>query len=235
MIMTRRRRRTRTHRAIGALPMPLALLALLVASSNPAIAGGPPPRPGPGEGSNFTVHAGPEWVHLDLDPRGARALVAAGLDPRIDGTGLMLGVGWTFARPLRLDLSVGGVAGEVDRPGVGCGLARAVADLHLALVENRHAALEATASLGGLVLFYTEAMDGEGIPAGEVGLGLTARVAVAGPVSLAVGYRWQQALFARAELELAGGGEEAEEVAGPVAVHPTARFHGIRLMLRIDL
>ncbi len=213
-----------------------ALTALLVGLGRPAAAGGAPARPAPGQGSDFTVHAGPEWVQLDLDPRGSESLVAAGLDPRIEGTGLMVGVGWTFARPLRLDLSLGGVAGEVDRPGVGCGLARAVAELHLALVENRRVALEATTSLGGLVLFYTEAMDGEGIPAGEVGLGLTARLAVVGPVSLAASYRWQQALFARAELDLAGGAvADGQDAGDPVPVHATGRFHTVRVLVRIDL
>lgn len=212
----------------------MAVLAAGGPLIEPALAGGAPARPQPGEGSSFYVHAGPERVAFDLDPRGYQELVAAGLDPRVDGTAAMLGVGWIFARPLRLDLTVGGLAGEVDRAGVDCGLARAVADLHLALAESRHASLEATVSLGGLAVVYTGDMDGESILGGMAGLGLTGRVALAGPVSLEAGYRWEQTLFARTALKLgggAGGGDDDDEV----AVHATGRSHGVRVMVRVDL
>jgi hypothetical protein len=219
----------RSARPVAGLALAATLAWVMVAlPAGPAVAATLAPRPQPGEGSDFTLHAGVDAMDFDLDPRGADALVAAGLDPRVAGGGLGLGVGWTFARPLRLDLTLGGIAGEVDREGVDCGLVRAVADLHVALAENRWAALEATVSLGGLVVVYTGAMDGEAIPGGEVGLGLTGRLGLPGALSLEAGYRWQHAMMANTTLELDGDG-------GRIAVHPTGRFHSVRVLLRLDL
>ena len=191
----------------------------------PAVAG--PPRPGPGDGSNFHVHAGFEWLDYRLDPRGADDFVAAGLDPRAADPQVFLGVGWVFARPLRLGLSVGGGQLDVGRPGTDCALGRVQADLHLAVLEAGEFSVEATASLGAHAIVYSGLPDDEPLAGGEVGLGGTLGLPLPGPLGLTATYRWQRVRFGRTVVEL--------DQSHAIDVHPTATSHGVRVLLTWDL
>jgi len=186
-----------------------------------------PERPTAGHGSSFYLFAGAEALDLRLDPRGSAEFVAAGLDPHVARTSVLVGAGWAFARPLRLDLSVGGWEADIDRPDVDCIVARVVADLHVALAESRAAALEVMVSVGTPVLVYEGLPEEEDLIGVEGGFGLSGRVSVAGPVGLLVGYRWQTARFSRATLELPDGTE--------IRVHPTAQLETVRVVVTIDL
>ncbi|MBD3220598.1 hypothetical protein GF314_05105 [bacterium] len=201
---------------LACLTMPLAGLASL------------PARPGPDDGSNFHVFAGVEDVTYHLDPRGATAFTDAGLDPRGVDTMAMLGVGWVFHRPLRLDLVVGGGEVAVDREGVTPVLGRALAELHLVIVESRRLSLEASFSLGSHVLVYDGLPDEESIIGAEAGLGLTARAALLGPFGLTASYRQTRVRFERTSFEF-GDDEPA------ILLHPTGRHHGLRVLLTWDL
>lgn len=191
----------------------------------PAAAG--PPRPDPGDGSDFHVQAGVEWLDYRFDPRGADEFVTAGLDPRASDPQVFLGVGWVFARPLRLGLTVGGGRLDVDRPGADCSLGRAQADLHLALLEAGAFSVEATASLGAHAIVYSGLPDDEPLAGGEVGLGATVGLPLPGPLGLTATYRWQRVRFARTVVEL--------DADAAIDVHPSATSHGVRVLMIWDL
>lgn len=184
-------------------------------------------RPRDGRGSNFQLLFSLEAVDYDLDPRGAADFTAAGLDLEGARSQYMLGVGWAFARPVRLDMMLGGGIVDPSDPALDVGMARAVAAIHLALLETRWFALEGTASLGGQVLSYRGLPDDAFIPGGEVGLGGTLRARLFAGMGLALTYRWQQARFQRATIEL------SDETT--VRVHPTAGFHTVRIAYIWDL
>lgn len=186
-----------------------------------------PARPSPGSDRNFYLLAGVEAVSYDLDPRGAGEFVAAGLDITDTEPQVLIGIGWVFARPIRLDLVAGGGQASVSRPGVDVGLGRASADLHLSLLERRRLVLEGTASVGFHGLVYQGPGDEQLVPGSEVGLGATLRLDLPGPLGLHAAYRWQQARFQRTSIDL------DDETA--VDVHPTAAFHGVRVLLSWDL
>jgi hypothetical protein len=202
----------------------LVLILLVVAGAALAVQ---PQRPVEGEGSNFHLFAGIEHLKLDLDPRGSEEFVTAGLDPTVDTASAVLGVGWVFAAPLRLDLAVGACEAELDRPEVDGYVVRALADLHVALLENRLTAVEATATVGAFGLAYDGLPEAEFIGGYEAGFGLTARVAFLGPLGLEAGYRFMVGRFARTTIEL------PDEAA--ISVHPTTRSQVFRLLLHIDL
>lgn len=186
-----------------------------------------PPRPSPGSDRNFYLVAGVEALSYDLDRRGADEFMAAGLDITDTEPQVFIGIGWVFARPIRLDLVAGGGQVRVSRPGVDVGLGRASADLHLSLLERRRLVLEGTASVGFHGLVYQGLGDEQLVPGSEVGLGVTLRLDLPGPFGLHTTYRWQQARFQRTSIDL-----DAEAA---VDVHPTAAFHGVRVLLSWDL
>lgn len=206
-------------RAIQAVAACCLLAAVATAS--------PPARPGPGASRNFYLLGGVESLAYRLDPRGAVGFVDAGLDVVGTDPQVLVGVGWVFVRPVRLDLLAGGGQVEVARPGMDVGLGRAVAGLHLALIERRRLVLEGTLSVGFHGLVYQGAEDDKVVPGSEVGLGATLRLDLPGPFALHTAYRWQQARFQRTSIEL-----DPETV---VDVHPTATFHGVRVLLSWDL
>lgn len=186
-----------------------------------------PARPSPGSDRNFYLVAGVEALSYSLDPRGATGFMAAGLDVTDTEPHALIGIGWVFARPIRLDLVAGGGPASVARPGVDVGLGRASADLHLSLLERRRLVVEGTVSVGFQGLVYRGLGDDQLVPGSEVGLGATLRLDLPGPLGLLTTYRWQQARFQRTSIEL------DDETA--VDVHPTAAFHGVRVLLSWDL
>jgi len=200
-------------------------VALLVMAS-PAWAS-LPPRPVGDEANNFYIFLGVDNLDYRLDLRGATGFAAAGLDVRTVEDQGMIGVGWVLARPVRLDLVAGGGIVDVDREGVDCSLGRASVDLHLAVAENRWLSVEGTLSMGVHALIYEGLVEDEAIPGLEVGVGSTVRLNLPGPLGLMTTYRWSQARFHRANIEL-----DDETV---LRVHPTAAFHSVRMLLTIDL
>jgi len=186
-----------------------------------------PARPSPGTDRNFYLVAGVEALSYSLDPRGATGFMDAGLDVADTDPHALIGIGWVFARPIRLDLLAGGGAASVARPGVDVGVGRASADLHLSLFERRRLVIEGTVSVGFQGLVYQGLGDDQLVPGSEVGLGATLRLDLPGPLALLTTYRWQQARFQRTSIEL------DDETA--VDVHPTAAFHGVRMLLSWDL
>jgi len=186
-----------------------------------------PARPSPGNDRNFYLVAGVEALSYSLDPRGAMEFMAAGLDVTDTEPQALIGIGWVFARPIRLDLVAGGGPASVDRPGVDIGLGRASADLHLSLFERRRLVVEGTVSVGFQGLVYQGLDDDKVVPGSEVGLGATLRLDLPGPLGLLTTYRWQQARFQRTSIEL--------DDETTVDVHPTAAFHGVRVLLSWDL
>ena len=203
----------------------LCLLGLVLPVG--ALAGAQPARPGPDHGSNFYLLAGVESLDFDLDPRGAQEFVDAGLDPRVDESGLVLGVGWVFRRPLRLDLTVGGWRAVVDRLEVECGVARIVADLHLSIAESERVAVEGTFSVGAVAVIYQGLPDEEVLMGTLAGVGLTGRLAVSGRLGLGVGYQYQLGRFQPTTFEMPD-----DEV---IRVHPTARMQVVRVAIYLDL
>jgi len=203
----------------------LAILCLGVLGA--AVLAGQPPRPEGDEDNNFYLLAGIANLDYRFDPRGADAFAAAGLDiSEVDGQGF-IGVGWVLASPVRVDLLAGGGTAEVPREGVDCGLGRAAAELHLALLETSWVALEASTLVGFHALILDGLEEDEAIAGIEVGLGGTARLPLVEPLSLMVSYHWSQARFERANIKL----PDDEEL----RIHPTASFHGYRILLTIDL
>ena len=201
------------------------LLGLVMLLSEIAMA--QPARPDPDHGGNFYLLAGIESLDFDLDPRGSQDFVDAGLDPRVDRGGAVLGVGWVFRRPLRLDLTIGGSRAVVDRPEVECNVGRVAADLHLTLAESERAAIEGTFSVGAIAVVY------RGLPTEEVligtlaGVGLTGRLAVFGRVSVGFGYQYQLGRFQPTTFEMPD-----DEV---IRVQPTSRMQMVRVAVYLDL
>ena len=212
---------------MNAARLVIGLVALALLTAAPAADAASPPRPTPGHGSDFYLLVGVEGLDLDLDPRGSAAFEDAGLDPRVDEAGVIIGVGWTFRRPLRLDLTAGGWRATVDRPDARCTLARAAADLHLAVVEGSRGSLEATFSAAFLILNYEGTGRDEHLPGSSVGIGATGRIALFGPLGLGATYQYQLGRFQPKTFEL-----EGEE---PFRVQPTARLHGLRVTVYVDL
>lgn len=200
-------------------------VALLTAA--PPASAASPPRPTPGHGSDFHLLVGVEGLDLDLDPRGVAAFEAAGLDPRVEEAGLIIGVGWTFRRPLRLGLTVGGWRAAIDRPDARCTLARVAADLHLAVLEGARGSLEATFSAAFLILNYEGTGRDEHLPGSCVGIGATGRLALFGPLGLGATYQYQLGRFQPKTFEVEG--------MEPFRVQPTARVHGVRVTVYVDL
>lgn len=205
----------------------LALLALAHLAPLPRAQAASPPRPTEGHGNNFYLLAAVESLDLDIDPRGSEEFVAAGLVPRSDEVGVLVGVGWVFRRPLRLDLTAGGWRTAIDHPGATCSLARASAELHVAVVESGAASLEATVSAGWLILNYEGTGREEHVPGTCVGLGATGRLKLFGALGLGATYQYQLGKFQPKTFEL-----EGQE---PFRAQPTARMHGVRVTLHLDL
>ena len=190
-------------------------------------AGSQPARPDPDHGSNFYLLAGVEGLDLDLDPRGVQEFVDAGLDPRVEEGGPVLGVGWVFRRPLRLDLTAGAWRAVVDRPEVECNVARAGADLHLSVAESERVAVEGTFSAGAVGVIYQGLPDEKLLAGTFVGVGLTGRLAVSGRVGLGVGYQYQLGRFQPTTFEMPD-----DEV---IRVQPTSRMQVVRVVVYVDL
>jgi hypothetical protein len=207
----------------------LAVLLWLAATATAtgALAGPLPPRPTAGHGSDFYLLAGVEAVELDLDPRGSADFVAAGLDLDATEPGLCLGVGWTFRRPLRLGLTATAWRVDVDRPDADAMLARAAAELHLAVLEGGAGSLEATVSAAFLIIDYALAGQDEHLPGSSVGVGATGRLRLLGPLGLGASYQFQLGRFEPKTFALDDGSS--------FRAHPTARLHGLRLTLYLDL
>ncbi len=186
-----------------------------------------PARPGPDDRSNFHVFAGVEDVTYHFDPRGATRFIDAGLDPRKVDTQALLGVGWVFERPLRLDLIVGGGDVVIDRPGVTPVLGRVLAELHVAIAESRRLSLEASFSLGSHILVYDGLPGEKTIIGAEAGLGLTVRASLVGQFGLTASYRQARVRFERTSFEF------SDEP--PILLHPTGRQHGLRVLMTWDL
>jgi hypothetical protein len=205
---------------------PLLLIALLGAATVPP-APASPPRPTEGKGNNFYLIGGVEYLEFDLDPRSSDEFVAAGLDPTVADPGFILGAGWAFARPLRLELNVSGWRGDIDREGVDCFLARIGAELGVALLDGRNAALEATFSYSFLSVVYDGLGDDAAILGSTIGLGGTGRWRLLGPLGLGVTYQYQLGRFQPKTFSL----PDQE----PFRVNPTSRAHGVRLSVYLDL
>ncbi|MEZ4388595.1 MAG: hypothetical protein R3D98_13695 [Candidatus Krumholzibacteriia bacterium] len=205
----------------------LAVLTAIIGLVATVAAAAWPGRPGPDTGRNFYLLAGAESLDYRLDPRGADGFAAAGLDlERADGQGV-LGVGWVFAYPVRLDLTLAGGQALVSRPGVDCAIVRIGADLHLAVYETRAVSCEGTLTLALHAIGYRGLPNDEFLPGGEVGLGATVRLGLVGPFGLMTTYRWEQTRFQRTNVELDDG--------SVLRVHPTAAFHSVRVVLTWDL
>lgn len=203
----------------------LCLVGMVLSLSAFAVA--QPARPGPDHGSNFYLVAGVESLDFDLDPRGVQEFVDAGLDPRVDEGGLVLGVGWVFRRPLRLDLTIGGWNAVVDRPEVECNVVQIVADLHLSIAESERVSLEGTFSVGATAVVYRELPTEEVFIGTATGIGLTGRLAVVGRVGLGIGYQYQLGRFEPTTFEMPD-----DEV---IRVQPTARMQVVRVAVYLDL
>jgi hypothetical protein len=199
------------------------LLACLGAAAAPAS----PPRPTEGKGSNFYLIAGAEYLDLDLDPRGSDEFVAAGLDVTVADPGFVLGVGWVFRRPVRLELNAAGWRGSVDREGVDCYVARVGAELDIAVLDGRLASLEATFSYSFLAVDYRGLADDETIPGSTIGLGATGRWRLVGPLGLGITYQYLLGRFTPKTFDL----PDQESF----RAQPTSRGQGIRLSVSLDL
>jgi len=202
----------------------LGLVSLALVGSAEAVK---PERPPEGKGSNFYLMAGTETLDYHLDPRGSDEFVEAGLDPTLKNAGAVIGLGWVFHHPLRLGFLAGGWQAQVDREGVDCYVGRALAELHLSVVEGDRVGLEASFSVGATTLGYEGLPDDEFIVGSETGLGLTGRLNFLGPLGLEVGYRWINGRYHPATIELSD--EESLEV------HPTASGHSFRFVINIDI
>jgi hypothetical protein len=205
----------------------LVAAAILVTWAGLAQAG-MPARPSPGDGSNFYLSMGIESATFDLDPRGSTDFVAAGLDPRGDPQPqVFVGVGWVFARPLRLGLTAGGGEVEVDRPGIDCVIGRALITMHLSVAESRRAVLELDFSLGSHALVYSGLPDEEAIFGAETGLGVSGRLRLSGAIGVSCGYRYHLTRHERTTIDLSDDEQ--------VSLHPTGRSYGWRVALIWDL
>jgi len=202
----------------------LGLVSLALVGSAEAVK---PERPPEGKGSNFYLLIGSESLDYHLDPRGSDDFVAAGLDPTLSNAGAVIGLGWVFHKPLRLGFLAGGWQPEVDREGVDCYLGRALAELHLAMVESDLVGLEASFYVGAASIVYDGLPDEEVLIGSETGAGLTARLDLMGPLGLELGYRWINGRFQAATIELSD--EES------VYVHPTSKGHSFRVVINIDI
>ncbi len=204
----------------GALALALMLVATVVGAASP-------PRPTEDRGSNFYLLAGIEAMDLDLDPRGSDEFVEAGLVPRTEEPALIVGVGWVFRHPLRLDLTAGGWRAELDRPGANCTVARAAADLHLAVIAGAVGSLEATFSAAFMILNYDGSTGEEYVPGSSVGVGATGRLKLFGPLGLGASYQYQLGRYQPTTFQFDDG--------EPFRVHPTSRAHGVRATIYVDL
>lgn len=202
------------------------ILLALVALAAPLLAG-QPPRPEGDEKNNFYILAGVELLDYRFDPREAEGFAAAGLDITEAQEQGLIGVGWVLASPVRLDLVAGGGTASVAREGVTVGLGRAAAELHLTLLETSWLALEVSTLVGAHALIFEGLEEDEAIGGAEVGLGGTVRLSLLEPLSLMASYHWSQARFQRANINVTADQE--------LRVHPTASFHGYRILLAIDL
>lgn len=205
-------------------PAVLTILVFFLAASALAV---PLGRPTPPDGGNIHVFFGVDLVDFDFDPRGDNDFVAAGLDPGHVLPQAMIGIGWMFARPLRLDLVAGGSEVDIDADDVTCTLGRFDAELHLTLFESRFTGLEASTSLGAVVLTYEGLPRKETITGVEVGIGATARFSLLDPFGLTVTYRYLSDRFERAGFELPGG--------KTIRMHPTGSAHSVRVLVHWDL
>lgn len=218
--MTRGASKVRTLHAVALL----SLLSLALVGSAEAVK---PERPPEGKGSNFYLLAGTEYLEYHLDPRGCDEFVAAGLDPTLNNAGAVFGLGWVFHHPLRLGFLIGGWQPEVDREGIDCYLGRAMAELHLAVVESNLVGLEASFYVGGSTIVYDGLPDEEVLVGSETGLGLTGRLDFVGPLGLEIGYRWFNGRYHSATLEMPDGES--------ITVHPTASGQSFRFVINIDI